>query len=429
MKIIDLEVDFNKIGAFEQNAFASDVFSNVTKFVIKNLWPEKFLPKWTFNGLSSLENLIFVDAQLAVGWWITIDISYGLLEFAKDTLNSFTLIESKDSQNKSFSIQRMLGHLSAPLTNLENVNIKYNLTVINSLSFSAIPYVRILDLSECCIAVIEENSFDILNKTLLNLNLERNRLVTLAEGTFMKLNLSPRISHEIFVDSETALKILLSTNDWHCDCKLMFTKELLNIYSNFPGEYLCKTPKEIENYPVREEEFCPFPISISTEPTEANFDEQCLTLNRSQSQMQQMEMIDKAGDVLVALESNDEDLMLIWFASDKLSTDFPQYQRSAYIACVSGLQNETVITNLNKGKVYTFCLFKMVDRTMSPFDCRSYDRKGEENKVWFSGSSKPLIISATIICLVSSIVVGIVSSAVYLRYKDTGSFHVNTNSG
>lgn len=99
--------------------------------------------------------------------------SYGLLQFAKETLNSVTLIERADEYNKSFLIQSMLGYHSETLSNLEYVNIKYNLTVINSRSFTAISFIRVLDLSECSITAIEADSFDNLNKTLLILNLEK----------------------------------------------------------------------------------------------------------------------------------------------------------------------------------------------------------------------------------------------------------------
>lgn len=453
MKIIDLDVDFDKIRVIQQNAFGKGRFADVRKltlyiviikqskfkfsfcecrFVVRNLWPEEYLYVYTFDGLGSLENITFLDAQLVSGpYGSNLIITYGMLQFAKDRLNTLTLTERVDEYHRSFSIQRMLGDRSATLTNLEYVNVKYNLSIINSQSFTAIPYVRILDLSGCYISAIEADSFDNLNKTLLTLNLANNRLVTLPDGIFMTLNLIPIIADELFVNSETTLTIYLSDNPWHCGCKLIFTKDLFNQYSNFQGDFSCKSPPEIENYPIKESDFCPCPIttttSIPTETTETYSDnyleKECFSFDHIaenytvliQSQMKEMELSVTADeDVLVVIESMGENLALIWFGSDTLRGASLYYVQSSNIDCISSLRKEIVITNLDKAKVYTFCLINITHTTVTPLDCISYYHR-EYNKIWFPESSQPLVIGVIVTCLVLSNIVGMTVAIIFHR--------------
>lgn len=260
----------------------------------------------------------------------------------------------------------------------------------------------------------------------------------------MKLNLSPIIPDEIlFEDSD--LTIHLEDNPWHCGCKLLFAKELLTQYSNFHGDFLCKSPPEIENYPIKESEFCPYPITtaIPTETTETysnNFKEiECfspdgIAANHKvliQSHIQLMELTVRAGDALVTLENIDEDLALVWFGSDKLSSDSSKYQQSANIDCFSSFSKEIVIKNLDKAKVYTFCLMSMVHTTVSPLDCMAYnhgEKATESDKIWLSEASKLMVISVIVAGLVSSIIVGMTTAAIflkYIKYKNTESAGVN----
>lgn len=411
--------------------------------VIRNLWPEEILPVWSFNGLSSLKELIFLDAQVAVGRWITINISFNLLGFASNTLNSLTLTERvrNDEYRKHFSIERMLGRNAVTLTNLEYVNVKYNLTAINSFSFLAIPYIRVLNLSDCHISTIAADTFDVLNRTLLILNLERNELVTLADGTFMNLNLSPTAS--------AVLSIHLDENPWHCGCKLVFAQGLLNNYTNFHGNFLCKTPPEIENYPIRESTFCPYPEITSsttqipsTETTATtdwhnDFRElQCTSVNETiaesvyvvhiQAPMVQMK-VEMVSDVDLIVSVERDDLGLIWFGSVQVSGvvgKSMEFQRSERIDCVSRIHSGQITVRPTE-KLNTFCLIKLPHTTVSPLDCMSYYHHGHDSiqfgKVWLAESSRMVAIGVICAALVSNVVVGIIAAVIFSKVTIYGN--------
>ncbi len=382
-----------------------------------------------------MKDLSFVDAQLAVGRLagINIRITYGLLQFAKNTLNLVKLNERNDSYNRSFLIQHMLGYMSDTLVNLEYVDIKYNLTTLNARSFAAITFVRVLDLSDCYISVIEVDTFDVLKQNLMILNLERNILVTLSEGLFLKLSLNSIIQNEtLSVGSQTNLSIYLEDNPWHCGCKLLFFQELLNQYSNFPGEFLCSTPSEIVDYPIKDSVFCPYPVTTTTttptttiETTTINADNECYERecfdgNKIciQPQMQQINASVKDGIVSVTFKFVHESLAFLWFESDQFSNDFSMYQHNADINCIVRLSEEIVITNLNPGRVYTFCSMIVTHKTVSPFDCISLyvEEVTESKRNWLSEATKPIVFGVAVTSFVLGILLSMVTTVVLIKY-------------
>lgn len=323
----------------------------------------------------------------------------------------------------------MLGYRSEILVNLEYVDIKYNLTTLNALSFAAIPFVRVLDLSDCYISVIEADTFDDLSQKLIILNLERNILTTLPEGIFLKLNLNPKMQN---VDkTQTILSIQLEDNPWHCGCKLLFFQDLLIQYSNFPGQFSCRSPPEIVNYPIEEADFCPYPVTTTPSPitettetyAENNSDErECFNGDKIliQPQTKQITASVKDGNVFVTLKNADENLIaLLWFGNDQLASNSSMFQQNVDIYCVTNLREEIVISNLDLGIAYTFCSLNVTHSTISPFDCISIyleDEATQNKKKWLSRSSKSIVCGVVGICFALSIIFGMLMSVVLFKY-------------
>lgn len=437
----ELEMDLYNIYRIEDSPFKAEVFSTVETLTLKSLCPCE-LQKITFMGLQSLKtlkirNILFDDIS---------DIEIGVLELVNETLTTFELIE-QNNQDKEISISNFIGDNSAALISIENVKFRYKLSSINHLSFTAISNVKVLDLSDCQITNIGDFTFNSLGESLQLLNLERNMLVTLPEGIFTHLNLSP-------MSEEPFLKILLNENPWDCDTGVEHLRQLLVDYSNFDSADLCDmsdmcphlilpdptiptttTTTPTTTHPPTDPTTTTTSTSTTTEditgentnPTNGTTEffgdltgKQCISSDDYdanvfiQRQICEINVTVKSNEVSVFINSNEPNLALIWFGSNKL-TEFPDsYHQGHIIDCVSASQNEIKLRNLKQEIAYTVCLINIDVATVSPLDCISFYQYGSENNgVWLLQSSKQLVIKVNVGGLLVTIVFGIVIGSIF----------------
>lgn len=416
-------MDAGPVSEFDGNVFDSAVFANVKKLHFKNL---KLLTIWEFEmrpsifiGLHALEELMITNSALKV-------FDNGWLNNINGTIRS--LIITGMGLEKPLSMEMLTGGTARSLTNVSFVKIQYNLAnSINNRSFTAIPNVRELDLSDCGILVIGESSFQALGSNLKLLNLERNGLKTLPSDIFSSLSLISSPSPQQL--DESYLMIRLSGNPWECNCTLSHLKDLLIANANFVGEELvCATPEDIINYPIREAIFCPSIVTTTLATTEVTtvaidddngIEKECLSYSEvgsknkisMQPRMQQIRLIDTSEGVSVILENYSKDLTLIWFETEKISHGS---QNSNLSNCLVDLSNTILINDLKEDTGYTFCVMNTSRKTASPLDCMSYYNHGKPEQfstVWLYEGSKPLAISIVVVACTANIIIGMIVGA------------------
>lgn len=243
--IKDLDVDLDRISQINADGFDTEFFSKMKSLTLRNGNLDKLFST-TFAGLS-IEKLVLTNHRFCND--CVISIEQGVLEPVSETLKSFTLIEA--SEQIQIPIDRILGSGSKTLPNIVYVKIQYKMNVTNSLTFTAIPNVKELDLSSSHLAVIaDEFTFATLTKLEL-LNLENNQLKTLPAGIFNGFYES------IPYDDTKILSIRLAENPWECCCNL---EHLIGNFSNFDGDVLC----DIRGCPIKDTIFCAQPQTTST---------------------------------------------------------------------------------------------------------------------------------------------------------------------
>lgn len=388
------------------------------------------LPKWTFQGLNSLEELIILNATIH-------NCSDGIFDFVKNTLRSFSLIEQNGSY--SISISSFVGRNSANLTNIEYVKIQYNLDTIDNTSLVAIPFVKVLDLSDCYITSIGEHSFDNLGSNLQLLNLERNMLTSLPTGLFSQLHLNSDAGN-------VNLKIRLIDNLWHCDYLLAYVKHLLVNYTNFDDDMLCVSPEEQNGTQIQNADLCT--ICTTSEPTNTTTQTTCTTTETTTaltepepedddteipkkecvgshnkvailSQTHDMLLSLRSAQIYVKLDTYRSDMVLIWFGTELITDDMLMYQQGEIIDCVANLSSEIAVNNLQEGVTYTFCLLDSADTTVSPLNCLSYhhqEMQREYNSIWVYKRSKSLIMSLIFASLIATVVAGFIIGTFSMRH-------------
>lgn len=440
-------MDASKISEFEANAFQSSVFATVKRLNLKNVrlnigFYYKDITKDIFVGLEALEDLMITGSALKVS-------DNGWLDNINGTIRSLLLTGM--GGEPSFIIQKLTGSNARMLSNVEYVKIKYNLlNSIDDHSFTAIPNVKELDLSNSNILFIAERSFENFGSKLRLLNLERNRLTKLPVGIFSSLDLSSSVTLSPNLQSdeesdETSLTIWLGDNRWDCNCsvELEHLQELLKTNTNFAGEILCTTPDKMVDYPIRDTVLCPAFIATTattestTIPIEKDndvYEKQCLPYNGVGSktnisiepEMQRILLNRTSEDVTVMLDKHSEDLILIWFKSEKLSNDATgYYQNSNTSDCFANLSYTIHINDLEQDISYTFCLMNITQQSVSPLDCIPYYNQRTEETLqaaWLYDSIKPLTISLVVIASIANIMIGVIIGAIFMKFTKYETF-------
>ncbi|KAG4079670.1 hypothetical protein HA402_010450 [Bradysia odoriphaga] len=437
INLTDLEIDAEFISNFESNVFTSAVFATVKKLTFTNFRlitsEDVDIKKTIFTGFHALEELMVTNSIVKI--W-----NNGWLDHVNGTIKSL-VVTGVGQESPPMQIENLTGGSSSrTLSNVEYVKIQYNLTnKVNHLSFTSIPNVIELDLSDCSITTIKESTFEKIGSKLQLLNLERNNLKTLPAGIFSSLYLSSSAAYFSLDINSDDLQILMSGNSWECTCSLEHFKDLLNVNTNFVGEIVCSTPDEIENYPIKETEFCPLPVTTTTTTTTESAtipvdnsngnDMECSPLSDAQSKtkitiqprLQQIRLTRTSDGVSVKLQKYSTDLILIWSAQNFADG----YDYSSLSDCFTNLSNPILIGDLAKDTSYTFCLMNISQKTVSPLDCVSYYSRGEEEQlpaVWLYANDKPLTIFLIVIVCIANIFIGLVIGATYLKCNGYESF-------
>ncbi len=350
-------------------------------------------------------------------------IEMGALDALNKTLNRLTIIESGSRWSEIY-IDGFTG--SEQLTALTYVKFNYNLAnTITHQSFVGLRNILTLDLSECQIVTIGSGAFDPISDSIKELNLNKNKIVTLPEGLF----------YPMLPNAETVIR--LDGNKWDCVCDLMPFKICLMENSNFVGTFTCDSPTGRKGSDVITTAFCenyepPLTTTVSTTPTtpttttlttttttstttepsipeQEEFDQMCYDGETESSKTVSIKMpkvkltineINEHGDVMVEVDKIDENSVLIWFSWYDRETVYSASDDE--ITCLTGVTNSITIRNLKEDTPYTFCLMESNEKTVSPLDCVSYTKLQDRGHPWIFSGSKGLIIGMVVLaCFVS----------------------------
>lgn len=283
---------------------------------------------------------------------------------------------------------------------------------IKRFTFSGLKKIKELKLAANQIARIEHRSFDIVMGTLTNLDLRRNRLITLSGDLFQR-SVSQTIS------------IKLDENPWHCDNRLNRLMELVKQSKNLQFNSIkCETPKEFAGKnlkylpslnagdqgilsfvepvspikpasPFIYDEFSPndlwntdenpWETESSSSIDEWNFDEehgrnddiklkcqrfdQIIALTKPSRQIKNLlEMHD--GGIFFNVDSFTHDLKLIEMIHHRLKSN--EIVKCINIKINNAIRNYRIETKLQPNQLYQFCIMKKFQLTITPLNCRSF---------------------------------------------------------
>lgn len=374
-----------------------------------------------FNGLNELEIINIKGAQAAN------IIEKGVLDTLTE-LQEFTFEQSSKS-NPYISIDGLTG--SAALSKLEYVKIRYNLAnSVKKSSFLGLTNVKRLDLSDCQIKSIEDNSFDPISETIEELDLSGNLLTTLSNGVFNMVLPNIQLIH-------------IDGNSWDCECHLLPLRLFIEQYQhNFNG-YTCSSPSACRSSSMLEcDSFsdCEMPptssststittsttITTTSPPSNTEFMLQCqrrnelaipdtVSIKRPIGYMTITETENGEINLNIENEQNATSSVVIWFNENQNSGE----KVGEEINCISknGITSIPITDLMNNG-IYSFCLMDKNSTSVSPLDCISYvKRYVQAEPVWLFESSKILTITLAVIILTMTVFFGIAIGFWMLNYN------------
>lgn len=223
LSITELNIHSLTIESIAPSAFATKAFRSVTSLTIGRMLFQILRPG-VFNGLQALENLTIYDIKLH--------------RFENDFLKKcpkIRYISVSRTSEQSLYINGLTGSVSLP--NVETVtlfrtNLHHSITCV---TFMALKNVSEIILRNNQILYIGANSFDTVMDTLKKLDLSQNYLTTLSDTLF---DFAMKIKRK-------GLKVLLSGNNWQCNCSLEHMRIFLNGTGIESDRPICKEPQHL----------------------------------------------------------------------------------------------------------------------------------------------------------------------------------------
>lgn len=121
----------------------------------------------------------------------------------------------------------------------------------------------------------------------------------------------------------------------------------------------------------------------------------------------------------VELEESLPNYVLIWF-NDSMVTVLEHETTEDDISCMSDLNTTNIITDLEAGLTYTFCILEKTSITISPFNCAAYYlARKETSPIWISTDKKSLTIGIAVALFVFFTWLGLVFGILLVRRNPT----------
>lgn len=121
----------------------------------------------------------------------------------------------------------------------------------------------------------------------------------------------------------------------------------------------------------------------------------------------------------VELEESLPNYVLIWF-NDSMVTVLEHETTEDDISCMSDLNTTNIITDLEAGLTYTFCILEKTSITISPFNCAAYYlARKETSPIWISTDKKSLTIGIAVALFVVFTWLGLVFGIFLVRRNPT----------
>lgn len=393
--ITALKISRSNLGRIEENAFKTDIFSNLTELRLRyaDIW---LIKMGAFNGLTELTLL-------------TLN-SLGLDAVAKNVLVScpklkevqiyFSFDTAHPIQNKWFSGDELMNEL-------ETVDWFGNEIGkgIDKTTFNAAVNLKFLSLRDNCIETIGDGSFKPI-KNLKSLDLTFNLLKTIPSEL------------KNLVDRRRDIYFELGANPWECTCDLKSVRQLYleRESSTYPiiceGGMriekcmdLCLEDSECRDVQETPENLLPFWHQLS--PTEHVISVKCnapkvsIVLNRPSTRILIGQYLD-----------DDYFINLSRFTSQQIVVVFE-------VGIYATIENSTCITNnrnvqtaympfsirLRPNTSYLFCFSDKGTLSIRPLNCFAFHSKREEintaENVWIFNEDRNIII---FLCIVSGII-------------------------
>lgn len=189
----DCEFDYIEEGAFDHTAFKS-----LYTLIFKNNIRPLECKSGGLIGLT-LSSIEFINTTIY-------SMDY---DFLWPVHNLLTQVTAKASLASEKSFIHFLGGVGLPMVRMVLVQNSTAMSVLHYRNLFGIQNVTNMELSSCGLESIEERSFDHISRTLMLLNLDDNRFITL-----------PNTIYDELLRSRSIASVFMERNPLTCDCDL-----------------------------------------------------------------------------------------------------------------------------------------------------------------------------------------------------------------
>lgn len=216
-----LIIDLHELHTIHANAFNGSAFQNLAALELDVEYGGTWIRDGAFNGLEILRGYTIISE--------TVHFSACLFDSASESMHElgFSNWPNNINLDEMFGNQvyRMLSQLTIDSVTLPQT--KFNL--LSASNFTAFRRLSFLHLRYCGIEVIDEYAFDVVGRTLLEIDLTYNRIKVVHIELF-----------RVFLESNTYATLLLANNEacMKCTCKLIEFDAMHAAFRDGPGEVI-----------------------------------------------------------------------------------------------------------------------------------------------------------------------------------------------
>lgn len=377
-----------RIEQIQSDAFAGAPFALVRTLILINFSVVHFHPH-TFRGLVQLRSFTFIGMKT---YWFPDDFMYDIAH----SIMELTVYGSTGTPNNTaHNVAGLTG--GGPLFGLaRSVQFLLNLRdTISDRTFSGLVYVAYLDLSNCNIEKLDADTFKPVERTLLLLKLDNNRLQRVPPGIFDVLVYRANIA------------ISVDHNPWHCECKLEALRSYMRQYGNkFIEGPLCAWPEHMAGNKVEHADF---------DCSDNRTDEDVLPV------FEVYKMCERSNFAIVGYDSTIQKLMkrkitVVQRRHGDVTVRHTLDEGSIRLAwsdrTISG--NSVGVTaqvnHTSNGSIV--CLMDRLRDVISPYECVSFRRHklASATTVWLQLAEKEHVVLGVTFCTVLMMFVGLAGS-------------------
>ena len=379
------------------------------------------LRKATFRHLEALQALNIRENVIE-------SAEFNLLE---EVAGSLTTLDLAQAINDREVLRNITGG-TALLSSVEILRLSRNdLFAIDAELFAGVPKVKSLYLDHSNIKTVSPDTLIPMASSIEQLTLYDNDITWLPERL-----LDPVNKINIF-------RMFVRNNPWHCDCKLKWLKDFVEIQPN--AEYLiCKSPKENANKSFSQADFCPRSTTTfestehsawTTSTQEIQSPEQTTEMvhvicnlepyvpafNTRKLLSTNLQFASRSPDfyvteildnsIQVSLPDLSEGVTLLWFDNGNVAGS---------LGCAKNVRRSYQLWNIDQQATYTICLLDDNGDTMSPLNCLAVTTKPTyESGTWLTNADKSLVFLVLTLSLILLFLVGGTLSFLLIRRYPT----------